>query len=108
MAIRETIRVRPAPAKDKFGDPISSTPPPWRDIPGATVVPRSSQDYEQRGQIVVSGFMVALPGTVKDSVGDDVVLERTDEFEIRGLIYQVDGEIGNYGRKIIFYTMRAN
>lgn len=99
MPAKESIQVRSQRELDQFNDPIGPEPE-WRTIPGATVAPRGSQDYEQRGAIVISGFMVAVPSSVE--------LENTDEFRIRGQVYQVEGEIGDYGRRKIFYTMRAN
>lgn len=107
MPRKETIKIRHAREEDRFGDPQGPVPA-WIVIPGATVVPRQSQDYEQRGAIVISGFMVALPGVIKDTTGQTVELADSDEVEIRGEVYQVDGAIGDYGKKIIFYTMRAN
>lgn len=99
MPRRETIEVRSQRELDRFNDPIGPEPA-WRAIPGATVVPRSSQDYEQRGAIVISGFMVVVPSAER--------VEDTDEIRIRGEVYQVDGAIGDYGRRKIFYTMRPN
>lgn len=107
MARKEPIEVRPQRELDRFNDPIGPVPD-WRTVPGATVVPRSSQDYEQRGQIIIGGFMIALNAPVKDSEGEAVVLQATDEFRVRGEVYQVEGQIGDYGRKIIFYIERPN
>ena len=107
MARKEPIRVRPQRELDRFNDPIGPVPQ-WRTIPGAVVVPRNSQDYEQRGAIVIKGFMVALPSVVSDVDGQRVTLHDTDEFEIRGEVHQVEGAIGDYGRRVIFYTERAN
>ena len=72
------------------------------------MVPRESQDYEQRGSIIIKGFMVALPGTVRDNLGQVVEIEDTDEVEVRGEVHQIDGAVGDYVKRIIFYTMRAN
>jgi len=107
MPAKETIRVRPQRELDEFNDPIGPAPA-WRLVPGATVVPRNSQEDDRRGQVGISGFMIALPSKLTDSLGQPIVLADTDEFEIRGETYQVDGAIGDYGRKQIFYTMRPN
>lgn len=107
MPAKESVRVRPQRELDEFNDPIGPVPE-WRTVPGVTVVPRSSQEDEQRGQIIISGFMLALPSKVKDTAGQDVVLSDTDEFEVRGEVYQVDGAIGDYGRRTILYVMRPN
>lgn len=107
MPAKESIKVRSQRELDRFNDPIGPVPA-WRTIPGAVVVPRNSEDYEQRGAIIIKGFMVALPGVVNDTAGQRVTLKDTDEFEIRGQVHQVEGAIGDYGRRIIFYTERAN
>jgi hypothetical protein len=102
MARKETIRVRSAREEDRGGDPVGPMPA-WRDIKGATVVPRSSDEYEQRGTIIISGFMIALGPTTPDTL----VVE-SDEIEVRGDVYQVDGEIADYIKKRIFYVTRPN
>jgi hypothetical protein len=107
MARKENIKARPRRPLDRFNDPVGDLPA-WREIPGATVVPRNSHEDEQRGPIVISGFMIVLPSRVTDLAGLPVALEETWEFEIRGDVYQVEGDIADYGRKLIFYTMRAS
>ena len=99
MATKENIRLRSARAKDKFGDPTGPVPA-WRTVERCTVVPRESQDYEQRGEIIISGFMVVVASSVE--------VDAQDEVEVRGKVYQIDGEIGDYGRKKVFYVTRAN
>lgn len=99
MPKKETIQVRPPRARDDDGDPWGPEPA-WVDIPGATVVPRESQDYEQRGPIIISGFMVAVgPAAV---VGDNY------EVKVRGEVYQIEGAVGDYGKRKIFYVSRPN
>jgi hypothetical protein len=95
----EVIRLREALEEDEFGDPIGS-PPAWRPVRAQKVVPRSSDDYEQRGTIIISGFMIVLSSSVD--------IDSREEVEVRGKIYQIDGEIGDYGRKKVFYVTRAN
>lgn len=102
MPKKETIRVRPPREEDRGGDPIGPVPA-WREIPGAIVVPRSSDEYEQRGAIIVSGFMVVLGPTTPDSL-----VTKLDEIEVRGEVYQIDGEIADYIKKRIFYVTRPN
>lgn len=100
MAAKETIRVRPPRAKDKFGDPVGPVPA-WVTISGCIVVPRESQDYEQRGPIIISGFLVRLPASA--------IVSPHHEFEIRGEVYAVDGDVADYKRRgKIVYTTRAN
>ena len=95
----ETIKLRSARAEDEFGDPIGAVPA-WRPVTARNVVPRSSQDYEQRGEIIISGFMIVVAASVE--------VDAHDEVEVRGQIYQIDGEVGDYGRKKVFYVTRAN
>lgn len=107
MAKKETIRVRPPRPRDRFNDPIGAVPD-WRSVSGAICVPRNSHEEEQRGPIVISGFMVVLPSKFVDTAGQPVALTSDWEVEIRGQVLQIEGEIGDYGRKLIFYTMRAS
>lgn len=51
--------MRPPRPLDRFNDPTGPVPP-WREVPGATVVPRNSEEDERRGPIVIAGMMVAL------------------------------------------------
>jgi hypothetical protein len=100
MAQKETVETRPPQDVDEFSDPTGATPD-WVPIRGVTVVPRESQDYEQRGPIIVSGFMLRLPASA--DVGDN------NEYRIRGKIHQTDGAVGDFGRKgKIVYTKRVN
>jgi hypothetical protein len=92
--VAEVIKLRPGRPEDEFGDPIGSVPA-WRTERARNVVPRSSDDYEQRGTIIIV-------------VSSSVQVDAPDEVEIRGKVYQIDGEIGDYGRKKVFYTTRAN
>lgn len=107
MARKETIEVRPIGELDRFNDPVGP-PATWQEIPGATVVPRNSQDYEQRGPVVVEGFLVVVPSPVRDVAGQAVPLRDNWEVRARGEVYQIEGAIADYGRKIMFYLMRAS
>lgn len=106
MARKETIFVRPQRALDRFNDPTGPVPD-WREIPGATCVPRNSNEDDKRGPIVVAGFMVALNSPMRDIVGEEVPIEFNWEVQIRGEVHQIEGDVGDYGRKLIFYTMRV-
>jgi hypothetical protein len=97
--VAENIKLRAAREENDFGDPIGPVPE-WRTVRARNVVPRSSDDYEQRGTIIISGFMVVVSSSVE--------VDAHEEVEIRGKVYQIDGEIGDYGRKKVFYTTRAN
>lgn len=107
MARKESIEVRPGRPRDRFNDPTGPVPD-WRTINGATVVPRSSNEDDSRGPIVISGFMVVVPSLTRDSEGELIPLTSDWEFRIRGEVYQVEGEIADYGRKKITNTMRAS
>lgn len=106
MAKKETIRLRPGRELDRFNDPVGPEPA-WHSVPGAIVVPRNSQEYEQRGPIIIAGYMIALPPVIKDTSGTTLDLTDTWEVEVRGDVHQIEGAIGDYGKRIIFYTQRA-
>jgi hypothetical protein len=100
VAAKEIVKARAPQAEDDFGDPTGPVPA-WVEIPGTTVVPRESQDYEQRGPIIISGFMLRLPSSA--AVDDQT------EYEVRGKIYETDGAVADYKRKgKIVYVKRAN
>lgn len=100
MPAKEKILLRSAQEKDKFGDPKGPVPA-WREVTARAVVPRTSVDTDQRGPIVISGFMVSLsPGTP--------ILDN-DEVQIRGKVHQIEGVVADYGKKgKLFYTKRVN
>lgn len=98
MAKKEKIRLKAAQAEDRFGDP-EGPPTEWRDVTAMAVVPRNSSEHEQRGSIIISGFMIV----VKSSVAVDAL----DSVEVRGQVHQIEGEIGDYGRRKIFYTKKV-
>lgn len=106
MAKKETVLMRPAGRRDRFNDPIAE-PVLWSEVPGATCVPRNSSEDEARGPIVIAGFMVAMNAPVRDKFGVLVPLAHDWEVQIRGEVHQIEGDVGDYGRKIIFYTLRA-
>jgi hypothetical protein len=41
-------------------------------------------------------------------LSSSIDIDSREEVEVRGKIYQIDGEIGDYGRKKVFYVTRAN
>lgn len=106
MAKKETILVRPPRPLDRFNDPVGE-PTLWSEIPGATCVPRNSHEDERRGPIVVAGFMVAMNAPIRDKAGVIVPLAFNWEVQIRGEVHQIEGDVGDYGRKVIFYTVRV-
>lgn len=101
MPRKETIELRAELIMGRFNDPLPDVDqPPWREVPGATVVPRGSSDFEQRGPIIIKGFMIVVPSSVQ--------VEDTDTVRVRGEEHEIDGAVGDYGRKKIFYTIRVN
>jgi hypothetical protein len=99
MAQKEPIKRRPA-RPTRMGDPVGPVPA-WIEIRGCLVVPRESQDFEQRGRVVLSGFMIKAPRTA--------TVLATDEIMVRGEIYQVDGAVGDFRRKgKLFYVKRPS
>lgn len=106
MAKKETVLMRPSRPLDRFNDPTGPVPV-WREVPGAVCVPRNSEEDERRGPIVIAGFMVALNSPVRDKDGVVVPLAHDWEITIRGEVHQIEGDVGDYGRKVIFYTLRA-
>ena len=99
MAKKETIRRRPQ-RPTRLGDPVGSVPP-WVLIPNCVVIPRESQDFEQRGRVIVHGFLIRTKAGV-------TILD-TDEIEVRGKIYQVDGAVANFGRKgLLLYVRKVS
>lgn len=99
MPKAEKIQIRPLRETDEFNDPIGDEAE-WEDVTAIAVVPRNSQDFEQRGPIVISGFMVV--------VKSKVVINSRYEVKVRGQVQQIEGDVGDYGRKKIFYTERAS
>jgi hypothetical protein len=99
MAQKEAIRVRRA-RETRMGDPVGPVKP-WLEIRGCLVVPRESQDFGQRGRVILSGFMIKAPRTA-------TILD-TDEVEVRGEVYQVDGAVGDFKRKgKLLYVKRVS
>lgn len=101
MPRKETIELRGKPLRDRFNDPLpDAQQPTWREIRGAVVVPRGSGDFEQRGPVIIKGFMIRLPSSV--------AVEDTDTVRVRGDEYEIDGAVGDYGKVKIFYTIGVN
>lgn len=99
MAKKEIIKTRAPQARDDFNDPTGAVSA-WVEL-SAVVVPRESSEYNQRGPIIISGFLLRLPASAE--VSDQ------HEFEVRGKIYQIEGAVADFGRKgKIVYVGRAN
>jgi len=109
MPRKESIELRAALLTGRFNDPLpDAEQPQWREIPGAVVVPRGSGDFQQRGPIIIKGFMIKLPAGVRDVNGEPVEIRDTDGVRVRGEIHEIDGAVGDYGKALIFYTIGVN
>lgn len=81
------VRVRSA-GVDSLGDPISGDPDRLT-LDGAFTAPRSSSDIDDRGRAgVIVGWSLFAP------YGTDLL--HTDQVEVDGVLYDVDGEIGQW------------
>lgn len=89
---------------DRLSSP-STTPAPEHDIVGCAVLPRTSFEQE-KGWVIVEGRQVIAP------YGADVLA--TDQVRVDGLVWEVDGEPGDYedkkarGKATIFYLTRVS
>lgn len=90
MAKKETVQFRTPQTEDRFGDPVGEANA-WRPVAGCTVVPRSTDEYEKRGTILIQGYFVRAPAGTE--------IGNTDDVEVRGEVYKIDGVVGDYGRK---------
>lgn len=84
------VIVRPSPpSRDDYGNEVPG-PPVETTVEGAVVVPRTSgEDVNARDQVVV-GLTVYLPSAT--------VVKPTDQMRVRGVLYDVEGEPGDYVR----------
>lgn len=109
MPRKETIQLRHEQIKGRFDDPLpGADQPQWKTIPGAVVVPRGGSDFDQRGTIILSGFLIKLPAKVYDADGVEFVMADTDEVMVRDELHQIEGPVRDYGKVKLFHTMRAN
>lgn len=89
--MRETVtRLRAEVGENRLGNEVRDWSDPDRlDIVGCSVAPRSEGEDTQHGREgVIIGFTILVPRTV------DVVA--TDRLEVRGDVYLVDGEPGDW------------
>lgn len=99
---KRTVTVIRAPKVDRLkGD--AAGPPAEHDIKGCVVTPRASNE-EGKGWVIVEGRMIVAP------YGSDV--RATDKVRVDGLVWEVDGEPGDYedkkarGKATLFYLKR--
>jgi hypothetical protein len=84
------VRLRASSADtDRYGDPVATGEPERTPLLGAFVAPRESNDINDRGR---QGVIVGL--TLFAHFGTDIV--HTDQIEVDGVIYNVDGEPGQW------------
>lgn len=86
---KKTITVIRSPKVDPLDDDVVGSPPE-HDEPGCVVMPRTSFEQE-RGWVIVQGRMVVAP------FGADILPD--DKVRVDGVIWEVDGEAGDYENK---------
>jgi len=97
-----TVTVIREPKVDRLDDPAQG-PPAEHDIEGCAIAPRSAME-EGKGWIIVEGRMVVAPF--------DADVKGTDKVRVDGVVWEVDGEPGDYetkrgkGKATIFYLKR--
>lgn len=87
------VRTGASPGRDPWGTPIPG-PVTETAVPGCVVTPRQEApevggDQQQARDTVIKGLTVYSPP------GTDVVT--TDRFRVRGTLYEVTGEPGDWG-----------
>ncbi|MGW0984283.1 hypothetical protein ACWD33_26110 [Streptomyces xiamenensis] len=90
----EIVRPGAVTGRDEYGKPVTG-PPEVVEIRGCVVVPRQEPPHiggaEQQGRdTVIVGWTVYAP------TGTDI--RTTDQARIRGVLCEVTGEPGNWGR----------
>ena len=88
FAYGETVTRIRQQGRDQYGDPVGE-PVPDVDIAGCGVAPRQAGEEIGQGRVAVtSGLTLYMPP------GTDVL--PSDRFEVRGVVYEVDGEPGDW------------
>lgn len=99
---KRTVVVVREPKRDRLDGPAQG-PPNEHDIEGCAVLPRASNE-EGRGWVIVAGRMIVAP------FGSDVLA--TDKVRVDGVLWDVDGEPGDYedrdakGKATLFYLKK--
>ncbi len=86
--VGETViihRAGPPGEPDRYGDPKPG-PVEHITVPGCIVAPRTSSEDNRARQAVIVGLSLYPP--------PDVRIEPADRVEVRGALYEVDGEPG--------------
>lgn len=96
MPQRETVRVRHTEQTDRLRSG-SGTAPDEVDVEGCIVWPAASRE-EGKGWIQISGYDFLAPA------GSDI--RATDEVQVRGDWYHVEGVPGDFGRKGLMVNVR--
>lgn len=86
----ETVTVlRAAATTDRYQNTVADWTDPVRtDVAGCMVAPRSSSEDNDGRTAMIVGLTVYLPA------GTD--LQPADRLEVRGVVYEVDGEPGDW------------
>ena len=89
--IGETVvRLRPGTSSDKYGDTVAGADVE-KQIRGVAVAPRYSREYADNRSAVIVGLTLYFPAGTKAA---DVLA--SDRFRVRGLVYEVEGEPGEW------------
>lgn len=82
-----TVTIIGSGGVDQYGDPIADAA--RTDIDGCAVAPRTSFDITGTGRFgVIVGLTVLFP--------DGTAIEPTDQFEIDGVLWQIEGVAGEW------------
>lgn len=83
----EVVYILPERARDRHGDPTGAAPAEI-EVRGAVTWPRTSIE-EGRGEVIIAGLNVFLPGGAPKP-------GPKDQMRARDEVYDVDGEPGTY------------
>lgn len=86
--IETVTRLRAPAAAGRFG---ATGTPLEQDIPDCTIIPRTSSEDTQDGDTVIIGLTLVAPPLTD--------LVATDHVRVRGLVYEIEGDPGDYRTK---------
>jgi len=96
VAVTETVTVLRRPLRDNFGNRPAGSTPQW-DVPGCQFAPGPSQEMGAGGgQVDSDGTIYGPPVTDINAIVPDGI-KATDEIRVRGVDYQVVGEVRDWG-----------
>lgn len=90
----EPIKVfRSVSVEDEYGDPQPATWVLWREIPGLFAPANPTEKLEPGRNTVISGGAVYIRGA------EPTGIRATDQVEMRGIRFAVDGDVGSWSGK---------